>query len=48
MVVAEVDLYHRVTELANVGWKREPGVALELHGAVLDKFPAQKSNRNFA
>ena len=48
IVVAEVDLCHRIAELANVRRKREPGVARELDGAVLDKFPAQKSNRNFA
>ena len=48
IVVAEVDLCHRIAELANDRRKREPGVACELDGAVLDKFPAQKSNRNFA
>ena len=48
IVLTEVDLCHRIAELANVRRKREPGVARELDGAVLDKFPAQKSNRNFA
>ena len=48
IVVEEVDLCHRIAELANVRRKREPGVALELDSAVLDKFPAQNSNRDFA
>ena len=48
IVVAEVDLCHRIAELANVGRKHQSCVSFQLNGAVLDEFPAQKSNRNFA
>ena len=48
IVVAQVDICHRVAELANVGRKCESSVVPELDVAVLDKFPAQKNNRNFA
>ena len=46
-VVAEVDLCHRIAELANVGRKHQPCVSFQLNGAVLDEFPAQKNNRDF-
>ena len=48
IVVAEVDLCHRIAELANVRWKLQPRVSFQLDSAVLDEFPAHKSNRNFA
>ena len=48
IVVAEIDLCHRVAELANVGRKHQPCVSFQPNGAVLDEFPAQKSNRDFA
>ena len=48
IVVAEVDLCHRIAELANVGWKRQPRVSFQLNGSIFDEFPAQKNNRNFA
>ena len=48
IVVAEVDIGHRIAELANVGRQHQPCVSFQLNGAVLDELPAQKSNRNFA
>ena len=48
IVVAEVNLCHRIAELADVGRKHQSCVPFQLNGAVLDEFSAQKSNRNFA
>ena len=48
IVVAEIDLCHRIAELANIGRKCQSCVSFKHNGAALDEFPAQKRNRNFA
>ena len=48
IVLAEVDLCHRIAELANVRRKLQPCVSFQLNGAVLGEFQTKKSNRNFA